>query len=110
DGFSFEGSVQLHNHEAAISVQSKVPQFGINAQLRAIPGTTYGLPKKGKTPPVVDKPGFESRVRLVSQGSCDISPDALVVTGGHKSCGAVRASRGYRAGKVYAEITYDGGK
>ena len=40
--------------------------------------------------------------------SCAVSADGTVVSGAPRSCNQARASRGFRGGKAYAEITFQG--
>lgn len=101
-GYGFSGSVQLTDEEP-VQVQVRAPVFGLKAAMRpfnlAPPIARTGLAVVDLLP--------DGAVRMQAPG-CTISADGTEVAVGRVSCGTARASRGFRAGRAYAEITFRG--
>jgi hypothetical protein len=103
NGYGVSGLVPPDESQP-MQVQVAAPAFG----LKPTPRQPYlEAPVVTAGPSVVDElPGGAVRMRL--QG-CKISDDGTEVSAGTVSCsGGARATRGFRGGKAYAEITFRG--
>lgn len=117
DGFAFSGTYspsQVHaSSELLVQARAKVPQFG--AKPRPSPAAFSGYSaervrqfrQRAPGPVSVDMPGYEGQVRFNGKPPC-VSEDGLTLSSSsNRLCGgALRISRGYTSGKVYAEISF----
>jgi hypothetical protein len=98
-GFGVSGTVGL-SEDQPFQARAHVPSFALKSKARPVP-----LPEivaKGSPAVVATEPG--APVRMIAQ-RCAVSRDGTEVSG---DCSQARASRGFRAGKVYAEISFQG--
>jgi hypothetical protein len=101
-GYGISGLVPLEEG-APLQVQVHAPTFSPKRSTRPSLVPEALTPRTG--PAVVDH--FpDGAVRMREEG-CNISDDGTVVSSGN-GCVASRATRGFRAGRAYAEITFRG--
>ncbi len=99
-GYGFSGTAQLTT-EVSLQVEVQAPGFGLKPPPYRPP---LDPPVRKAGPAVVDL--VDGGVRMQAQG-CTISADGSEVTAA-VSCTNARATRGFRMGKAYAEITFRG--
>lgn len=103
-GFGIWGVVPFLD-DAPVQLQVQAPAFGMKPASRP---AVFLEPFRLKTGPSVVDHSPDGVVRMHLQG-CKISEDGTEVSAGEVSCsGGARSTRGFRAGKAYAEITFRG--
>lgn len=101
-GYGFAGTLPLAETQP-IQVQIYAPAFALTN-----PTTPLHLePPVVWTGPEVIEHASDNTVKMLSS-ACAISTDGTEVSATHIPCTLARASRGFRAGKAYAEISFRG--
>jgi hypothetical protein len=101
-GYGISGTV-LPTGKEPILVKVEAPRFGFKSSTRKVhrdpPVTRTGAA-------VVDH--LSAGVDLMPVQGCKISADGAEVSAARLQCSGIRVSRGFRAGKAYAEILFRG--
>ena len=102
NGYGISGTVRVAGDQEMIQLQAHVPIFELKVPTKEFrPGDR---PVAVDGPAIVDLTG-DGAVRMSAQG-CSISADGTEVSAGTVSCTGARATRGFRKGKAYAEISF----
>lgn len=102
NGYGISGTVQVAGDQEMIQLQAHAPQFELKVPTKGF--QTDGGPVAVDGPAIVDLTS-DGAVRMSAQG-CSISADGTEVSAGAVSCTGARATRGFRKGKAYAEISF----
>jgi hypothetical protein len=103
-GFGVIGTVSAEDGTPHLQLQLQAPAFAPKQPMRPI--RLEPLVVRAVEPTIVDQePG--APVRMAATG-CAVSVDGTEVSGTLRSCTQSRASRAFRSGKAYAEITFQG--
>ena len=102
-GFGVIGTVPARDG-ADLQFQLQAPAFARKPPARLIRLEPL-VARAGGTALVDQEPG--ASVRMVASG-CTVSVDGTQVSGSPQSCTQARASRAFRSGKAYAEVTFQG--